>query len=282
VEGMKGKNVGGVAGHFGKQMRRDRLSRGWSLDELARQTGINAAHLSRVENGKRPPTARIADALDRVFPERRRWYTQWLEDIRTAPEIPATFRSWADYEDQTATLRLWTPSLADGLVQVEPYARSLIAEEPGATDEIIGVRLKARMARQQRILHKARPPLVTLLVDELSLYRLVGSAEIMAEQLRHLAETGRIDHVTVQVVPAIGHPALASGYTLADDAVWCEHLISGGVFTDPETVMNVARRHDSLRSECYRASESLAMIEEMAERWSGGRAPTARVAAEPA
>jgi transcriptional regulator with XRE-family HTH domain len=279
VDGRNGNTAGGVAGHFGRQVRRDRLAHGWSLDELAKQAGINAAHLSRIENGRRPPTARIADALDRVFPDRRGWYAQWLDDIRTAPEIPATFRSWSDYEDQTATLRLWTPSIADGLVQAEPYAAALIATEPGITSATADVRLKARMARQQRILHKARPPLVTLLVDESALYREVGSPEVMAGQLRHLAETSKLDHVTVQVVPAIGHAALASGYTLADDAVWCEHVISGGVFTDPETVMTVARRHDSLRAECYRASESAAMILEAGETWTGGKAPTAQAAA---
>jgi hypothetical protein len=134
------------------------------------------------------------------------------------------------------------------------------------------------MARQQRILRKDKPPLVTVLVDQSALYREVGSPATMSEQLRHLAEVGRLDRVTVQVAPAIAHGALASGYMLADDAVWCEHLISGGVFTDPETVMNVARRHDNLRAECLRASESLKLIEETAERWSGGKAPTARVA----
>jgi transcriptional regulator with XRE-family HTH domain len=184
TDGTNGKGTGGVAGHFGKQVRRDRLARGWSIAELAQRTGLNAAHLSRIEGGRRPPTVRIADALDRVFPDRRGWYLQWLDDIRTAPEIPAEFRSWGDFEDQTATLRAWTPTIIDGLVQVADYAAALIATEPGITSATADGRLKARMARQQRLLDRERPPRVTLLVDELSLFRLVGSAEVMAAQMR--------------------------------------------------------------------------------------------------
>jgi DNA-binding XRE family transcriptional regulator len=59
----------GVAGHFGRQMRRDRLAHGWTIAELARRAGLNPAHLSRIENGTRPPTARIAAAIDGVFTE---------------------------------------------------------------------------------------------------------------------------------------------------------------------------------------------------------------------
>jgi ribosome-binding protein aMBF1 (putative translation factor) len=59
--------------HFGKQVKKERLARGWSLPELAHQTGIDAGHWSRIERALRPPTELIADACDRVFPERKGW-----------------------------------------------------------------------------------------------------------------------------------------------------------------------------------------------------------------
>ena len=52
-------------------IRKERLARGWSIHELYRRTGIAAGHLSRIENGKRPPTEGVAVGLDAVFPERR-------------------------------------------------------------------------------------------------------------------------------------------------------------------------------------------------------------------
>ena len=98
-----------MAGHFARQMKKERVAHGWSIAELARRMGdVDPAHLGRVENGKRPPTEQIAVGLDTVFPERRGWFADWLSESRDWPEVPATFRSWPDYEDRAATIRTWT------------------------------------------------------------------------------------------------------------------------------------------------------------------------------
>ena len=264
-----------MAGHFGRQVRRDRLAHGWSIAELARRANLDAAHLSRVENGRRPPTARIAAALDGVFTEHRGWYLTWLEETRTAPEIPVTFRSWSDYEDRTAALRVWTPGIVDGLVQAQAYAAALIATSPGVSDDAAAARLNARMDRQRRVLGRDKPPAVTLLVDEAALYRQVGTAEVMVAQLCRMREVAALPAVLMQVMPEVAHASVASGYLIADDAVWCENVITGGTYTDPETVTATARRFDTLRAECYRASESLALIERLESQWKTGvRRPT--------
>jgi transcriptional regulator with XRE-family HTH domain len=171
VTGKSGRTGKGIAGHFGRQMRRDRLAHGWSITELAKRTGFNGAHLGRIESGLRPPSVGVADALDKAFPERRGWYLQWLDDIRSAPEVPATFRSWSDYEDRSATLRVWTPLIVDGLFQTEEYARALIALA-GVSGEVAAARLEARMERQRRVLGRCR---VSYVLDQSALYRLVGS-----------------------------------------------------------------------------------------------------------
>jgi transcriptional regulator with XRE-family HTH domain len=275
MAGTNGSNTGGVAGHFGRQVRRDRLAHGWSIAELARRAKLDAAHLSRVENGRRPPTARIAAALDSVFTEHRGWYLTWLEETRTAPEIPVTFRSWSDYEDRTSALRVWTPGIVDGLVQAQNYAAALIATSPGLSDDAAAARLNARMERQRRVLGREKPPSVTLLVDGAALYRQVGTAEVMAAQLCRLREVAAMPNVLMQVMPEVAHASVASGYLIADDAVWCENVITGGTYTDPETVTATARRFDTLRAECYRASESLALIERLESQWTTGvRRPT--------
>jgi transcriptional regulator with XRE-family HTH domain len=270
----------GIAGHFGRQVRRDRIAHGWSITELADRTKINAAHLSRIENGKRPPTARIAGALDGVFRERRGWYLQWFDDIRTAPEIPATFRNWSDYEDRTTTLRVWTPCIIDGLAQTEGYARAQIATEPAVDQVARDLRLKARMARQQRLLGRTQPPLLILLVDEPALYRRVGSPEIMAGQLRRLLDLAELPTVTIQVMSEVEHGSVGSEYMIADDAVWSENVVTGGTYTDQETVALTSLRFDTLRAECYKASESLMLIERLEEQWATGESrPTRQVRA---
>jgi len=74
IKSMAGTTGNGVAGHFARQMKKERLAHGWSLAELARRMGgADPAHLGRVENGKRPPTEAVAAGLDAVFPARRGW-----------------------------------------------------------------------------------------------------------------------------------------------------------------------------------------------------------------
>jgi transcriptional regulator with XRE-family HTH domain len=263
----------GVAGHFGRELRRTRTARGWSIAELARRTGINPAHLSRIELGRRPPTDRIAAALDTAFPEKQRWFSNWHSESQSWPEIPATFRSWPDYEDRTATLRDWTPGIMTGLVQTEDYARALIDTEPGIDPDTAGARLRGRMDRQQRFRDRQPAVMAAFIVDELSLYRQVGSPAIMAGQLRRLLEVAAMPAVTLQVMPAVQHPANNSGIMITDSAAWCEHAVAGYVFTSPQIISSLALRFDTLRAESYRASESTALLREMTHRWATGASP---------
>ena len=100
-------------------------------------------------------------------------------------------------------------------------------------------------------------------------------------EIRHPFERAiPFDELAVQVMPAVAHASMASGYLIADDAVWCETVIAGGTYTDPETVTATALRFDTLRAECYRASESLALIERLESQWAtGARRPTRQVTA---
>ena len=132
------------------------------------------------------------------------------------------------------------------------------------------------MERQQRVLGRCR---VSYVLDQSALYRLVGSPEIMAAQLRHLVDVAAMPNVMLQVMPEVGHVAVEAGYALADDAVWSEHVVSGGVYTDPQIVGSVAARHDNLRGECMKVSESLTLIGGLAEQWTGGNQPTRQVTA---
>ncbi len=278
MNGPPGTN--GVAGHFGRELRRTRVARGWSTAEVARRTGLNPAHLSRIELGRRPPTEMIARALDQVFPEKQGWFSNWHNESQSWPEIPATFRSWPDYEDRAMTLRVWTPGIVDGLAQTEDYARALMATEPGIDATTRDNRARGRMERQRRFWERQPAVMTTLIVDVLSLLRQVGSAGVMTAQLRRLLDIAAMPAVTLQVMRAVEHPVNNSGIMIADSAAWCEHSAAGYVFTDPETVRRLALRFDTLRAESYRASESVALIRGLTETWATGASPlTATLAA---
>jgi len=282
---MTGTADGNLAfGHFGRQMHKERLARHWSLPELSDRMGainngqaINHGHLSRIERGVRPPTGKIADLCDGVFPERRGWFREYYEESKSW--TPAGFRNWGEYEDKAVRLRVWAPGIMHGLVQTEGYARALIDVEPATTMEMARVRLANRMARQRRVLYRDDPPSLWFVVDMMALYRLVGSPEVMVAQMDHLLEVAALPHVTLTVMPAVAHPASASEFIIADDsAAYAEHVISGFTYTEDASVSALVVRFDSLRGECFRVSESLALIREMRETWTAGVSPLIRAA----
>jgi hypothetical protein len=261
-------------------MKKERLAHGWGLDELSRRTGINPGHLSRIENGRRPPTEALADACDAVFPERRGWFREYFEDSRAW--TPPGFRSWPEYEDKATRLSVWSPGVVHGLLQTEDYARSLLSTLPGATAEAVAARLANRMERQRRVLYRDDPPTACYVVDHAALYRSVGSAEVMAAQMSQLLAVAALPNVTLHVLPAVAHPATQSGFMVADDAAYTEHVAGGYVYTDEETVTPLARLFDTLRGECYRVSESVAIIRKAGELWTGASQATAARTAETA
>lgn len=256
--------------HFGKQVKKERLARGWSLPELGRRTGIDASHWSRIERSERPPTELVAAACDRVFAERKGWFSEYHRDSRSW--APPGFRSWTEEEDGATSLRVWSPSVVHGLLQTEEYARVQLSVHPDVTEELIGKRLAARMSRQKRLFAREVPAL--FLIDQLALYRLVGSPELMAAQMRHLIAMAGRPRVTVQVVPAVMVPSVGHGIVLTDRAAYGETIVSGSVWTDEVTRSSLERVFDTLRSEAWRASESLALISEAGELWTGGNPAT--------
>jgi DNA-binding XRE family transcriptional regulator len=256
-------------------MKKMRESHGWTLRELSARAGVDYTTLSRIETGKRPPTERLAEACDRVFPELRGWFMEFYDSSRTW--MPAGFRDWPEIENRAASLRVWSPGVVDGLLQTEAYTTAMLRTFPGITAEVLRARLASRMERQRRVLYHRDPPAAWFVVDELSLYRRVGSAEVMAEQCARLSEVASLANVTVQILPAVEHPAGASQLILADSgAAYVEHMVSGAVFTDDQTVSMLSGMFRTIVAECYRASESRARLERMTEIWTGARAATAK------
>jgi hypothetical protein len=190
--------------------------------------------------------------------------------------MPPGLRSWTEHEDKAQRLSVWVPGIIHGLFQTPEYARTFIAAGAGVTEQVIAARLAARMERQRRVLHRADPPTVTALVDHTALYRLTGDPEIMAGQMRRLAEIAEMPNVTVQVLPAVAHLATASELIIADNSAACaEHLLAGGVYTELDAVTAADRIFNKIHAESYRASESVAMLREAGRLWTGERQVTA-------
>jgi transcriptional regulator with XRE-family HTH domain len=254
------------ARYFGQQVRRARRAAGWTLTEFGQRIGYDPGQISRIENGKRPPTELFAQMCDRAFPDRDGWFSEFYAESRTWIATPPWFRSWIEHEQRAATLRIWQLGVVSGLLQTEDYARAILTVNPGVTDDEVSARLAARLARQA-ILTRDDPLTAWFLVDEAALRRRVGSPEAMAGQLAHLAGVARLPNITIQVVPSTAHAGLLGGFALTERAAYVETAVAGQVFEDAEIIAGLLTRFDTLRNEALRGSESLTLIERMCEEW---------------
>jgi transcriptional regulator with XRE-family HTH domain len=266
---MTGSVPTSVAAYFGTQLRKERLKAKLSIAKLARMMEMDDAHLGRIERGVRSPTAEIAARLDEVFRHREGAFLELYEASRSW--VPAAFRAWGEYEDQATRLLVWSPDVIDGLLQTADYAKALLSART-SNSEIITGRLTARMERQRRILYRDDPPHVWLVIDELALYRRVGSPQIMAEQCAHLVKASKLTHITMAVMPAVEHCAHESGFIVGDGAAYAESVASRGVHTD-QTVPELLAWFGNLQTESYRAADSIAVIEKVGAIWASGVSP---------
>ncbi|MFD6682018.1 DUF5753 domain-containing protein [Micromonospora parva] len=98
-------------------------------------------------------------------------------------------------------MRWYQPEVIPGVLQVEPYIRTIdaIAHPRPPTDEV-DRQVAVRMERQS-ILRQDDGPDLSFIPSESALRRSVGDATTMRDQLLHLAEVSQQPNVTLQVFP---------------------------------------------------------------------------------
>jgi transcriptional regulator with XRE-family HTH domain len=245
--------------HFGRQLKKARLARGWTIRETGRQLGYDDAQVSRVENGNRPPSESFARACDRVWPERNGWFLDYYTESREWLATPPWFRPWIPIEAAATELRVWQNQVVPGLLQTEGYARAIMSLEPGLSEEVAAERVAARMARQSVLM---RADLAGwFLVSEVVLCTVVGSPTVMADQAEHLLTVSALPSVTIQVVPAeVAHCGMWGAFEAASGGAYVETAFGGMVFEDTPTLQGLQRRFDTIRAQAWSAPESLDVI----------------------
>ena len=144
--------------------------------------------------------------LEAVFPERRGGSQSSMTSPGTGPRCRRRSSHGPNTRTRPPAYVTGRRPSCTGLLQTQDYARALISVQPHITPETVIARLAARMQRQERVLGRDNPPAAWFIIDELSLYRQVGSTTDMAAQLRHLLEVAAMPHATLQVLPAVATP----------------------------------------------------------------------------
>lgn len=252
--------------YFGRQVKKARLARGWTIREAGRALGFDNAHVSRVESGIRPPTDAFARACDRAWPEHDGWFYDFFTEARGWAVTPPWFRSWLPIEVTAADLRVFESQAVPGLLQSEQYARAVLSDAPGLARDHLEERVADQLARQCLL---ARDDLAAwFLVGEAALRTLAGSPAVMADQMAHLLAASQLPAVTIQVVPpGHAHGAASGAFAVATGGAQVATAVGDMVFEDAATVRRLGRRWDMIRSEACTATESQALIRRIGDEY---------------
>jgi transcriptional regulator with XRE-family HTH domain len=266
---------------LGAVLRRARLAAGvTSQDALADKLGYERTVIAKAESGQRPPSPDVARAYAREFPQLNALISaglieEWAEHVRkNGGSFPEFFVDWVEAERAASALFYWAPILVPGLLQVESYARAILATAPD-NSESSDARLAGRMERQQ-ILSRLQPPSVTLVLAEAVLQRGVRGPAVMCEQLTHLIEVSQQPKVMIQVIPAeIGvHAGLGGAASIADreggpTVIHQDSFATPQTTSAPEIVTRVRQRSDMLRCEALpRGASQELILKVLKERWT--------------
>ncbi|WP_030688944.1 helix-turn-helix domain-containing protein [Streptomyces sp. NRRL B-1347] len=255
---------------YGSELRRLREGAGLNQAELGGCIFCTGSLIGQVETAKKVPTRDFSERLDAALGTDGTFSR--LVGLVLRSQLPTWFQAFAEMEARAAYISTFQTQLVYGLLQTEDYARAVLATGmPSNLDDLVAARME-----RQRILERARPPLMLVTLDEAALHRPIGSPEIMREQLRHLLRCQQQRWVNIQVLPydAGEHTALDGSFTalrFEDDPalVYTEDLISGHMTANPETVREAALRYANLQAAALSIEESAELITRVMEERYG-------------
>ena len=256
---------------LGNLLRKMREQHGLSRDDLGAAIGHTGSTIANIETGYRAPTPEQARALDRVFKQPGTF--EDLEKRLHGLPFSSGFRPFPPYEAEATVMRMFENLLIPGLFQEADYARAILATHPDATPELIEERLQGRLDRQ-RVLVKERPPRLWVLLDAGVLYREIGSQKVMASQLRRLVHLAQQPNITIQILTAKAHSGLNGAFVTAEipgrHVGYMETIVDGMTVEEPGLIGTLEVRFDTLRTEALKGTESLALMERVADEYEQG------------
>ncbi|MFI7635607.1 Scr1 family TA system antitoxin-like transcriptional regulator [Nonomuraea sp. NPDC049400] len=258
---------------YGARMRKFRTSHGLSQERLAAAPGVtySESQIGAVERGKRTPSEAFTEEIERVL-----GLNGELKEL--LPEIhtdlgPAWFRPWPGIEAAAHAIRTSEPLVIPGLLQTERYAEQVLLGEPGTTRDQVQKAVKVRLKRQA-VFDQPKPPMYSTLIDESVLFRPIGGAEVMREQLAHLLTVMEHPCITVRIVPLSAGmtTGLLGAFEIAQvdgspDAAYLESALTGEVISRVDKVRDLGVRWDALSSMAHPVNISEKVIRKMMERY---------------
>lgn len=248
-------------------------------EAVAQHTGIDMATLYRIETAKARPQNRTLKALLNMYGadtdhqenlvalSKESTKQGWLQPYHQ--DLPEEYTAFISFEDEAAGLRAYESLVVPGLLQTEDYARAVIKGcLPSATDQQVDDRVQARLARKN-VLTKPSPLQMWAIVDQAALHRVVGSRDIMFEQLNQLAAANDTPNITLQILPfeAGAHPGIPGSFMMLDFAdpmdaelIYVDSMAGELILESEAEIRRYGLMFDTLRALALSPDQSSEMI----------------------
>ncbi|MEV4058889.1 helix-turn-helix domain-containing protein [Nonomuraea dietziae] len=271
---------------LGQELRQLRERRGLTGARAAKELGWSPSKVSRIEAAKTKPShddvqafAKLYKCDDQKLDELLglvvdAYQRGWWEDYEGT--LPGGYTRLLGLEAEATSQQNWEPQVVPGLLQTEDYAREVILASRGIvriTHSGVRSRVEARLDRQQRVLHRADPCILHIILDESALMRRFGEPSVMRAQMEHLIQLSVLPHVSVQVLPLESlHPVNTGAFihlkfAAFDDVVYLEQLYNPRFVEDLEMVAGYETAFDHIRAEALDENESRVLIQRKAMIW---------------
>ncbi|MEV6026157.1 helix-turn-helix transcriptional regulator [Streptomyces sp. NPDC052036] len=263
---------------LGAMMRKLRARKGLTLEEAGGLVGVSKATVSRYETQAGPVKWIVVDALCREYgatEAERRAVVALAKDAKQqgwwrsfADSIPESMNLLLTLEDEAVREDHFCCVYVPGLLQTRGYSTALqkaneVPLEPEEVERLVDIRMK-----RQEVLTRQKPPRLWAILDESVIRRVVGSSEIMKEQLDRLLEANESPHITLQVLPfskgahaaALGSFVIIGGAEAALDVVYVD-FHTGSLFLEKDEELERYRlAFEYLRAQALDMEASSAMI----------------------
>jgi transcriptional regulator with XRE-family HTH domain len=188
---------------FSAELKAQRHAKGWTQVELGEKLGYSGSFVSDVERADRSPSEDFAKRCDDTFGLPGTFVRHW-EDLQREV-FPTWFAPITPIEREADKITGWELGAVPGLLQTEDYARALIkAGRPHDGEEAIERIVRGRIDRQA-VMARPKPPKLTYVIHEGVLRHVVGSREVMADQLDSLVKVAEEPGVVIQALPFSAH-----------------------------------------------------------------------------
>ncbi|WP_101255430.1 helix-turn-helix domain-containing protein [Streptomyces barkulensis] len=264
---------------LGAMMRKLRARSGMTLEEAGRLVGVSKATVSRYETQEGPVRWLVVDALCRHYrasDAEREATVRLAKDAHQqgwwapiADKLPETMNLLLTLEDEAVREDHFACLYVPGLLQTRRYTEAVqYASEMRFAPEEIERLVDLRMKRQE-VLTREKPPHIWAVLDESVIRRVVGSPDVMREQLGHLLEAGGSPSITLQVLPfskgahsaALGSFVIIGGAEPSLDVVYVDIHV-GSIFLEKEDELDRYRlAFDYLRAQALDMTASADLID---------------------